>query len=127
MNNLDLTDFIDAEEGRDEVASYGCKNCGATTNLTDFWPDDQPKPVTLCEDCCEAQAAVEAEADRLSALPSCDYRLMIIDRSETVQQLVNALRAHDMTPCFACASTRKTVQTDRLYVNPAAVCCEGVA
>lgn len=65
---------------------------------------------------------------QLAALPSCDYRLMIIDRSETVQQLVNALRAHDQAQCIACSSTRKTVQSDRMYINPAAVCCEqGVA
>ncbi len=126
-NHLKLSDWIDAEEGRDNPYEYACQNCKATSDLYDYWPDDQPKSVLLCNDCCEAQAAVEAEANTLAALPSCDYRAMLIDRAETVQQLVNVLKAHDQAACIACSSTRKTVQSDRLYVNPAAVCCEGVA
>jgi len=30
-------------------------------------------------------------------------------------------------PCVACGSTRKTVQSDRVLLNPAAVCCGEVA
>lgn len=107
---------------------FNCNTTPALTDLNDYWPDDQPKAVRLCDDCMEEQQRVEAEANQLAALPSCEYRQMIIDCSETVQQLVNALRAHDQQQCFACSSTRKTVQSDRLYVSPAAVCCEqGVA
>jgi hypothetical protein len=107
---------------------FNCKTTPALADLNDYWPDDQPKPIRLCDDCMKEQQRVEAEADQLAALPSCDFRQMLIDRAETVGQLVNLLKAHDQAECFSCASTRKAVQSDRLYLNPAAVCCEqGVA
>lgn len=37
-----------------------------------------------------------------------------------------ALRAHQ-AECARCGSTAATVQTDRLHLNSAAVCCEGKA
>lgn len=79
-----------------------CLNCNATSNLNDYWPDDQPKAVLLCDDCMEAQQRLEKQADELAALPSCECRQMLIDHAETVQQLVNSLRSHDQQGCMLC-------------------------
>ena len=38
-------------------------------------------------------------------------------------EMLALLQAH-ITECTHCGSTAATVQTDRLYVDPAAVCCE---
>jgi hypothetical protein len=83
-----------------------CFNCETTENLNDYWPDDQPKAVLLCEDCMAEQQRIERLANDLAKLPSCDYRLMLMDKAETVQQLVNVLRAHDMTSCASCVAAQ---------------------
>ena len=38
-------------------------------------------------------------------------------------EMLALLRAH-IAECVRCGSRAATVQTDRLYLNPAAVCCE---
>jgi hypothetical protein len=110
------------------MSGYGtikCENCGTRRGLVEeLWTADGRKPL-LCEECAESVRALEAEADTLAELPSCEARQRIIDRAESTEGLVNALRAHDMIQCAACASTARTVADDRLYCNPAAVCCEG--
>jgi hypothetical protein len=115
-----------AQEKRDSdcAAVNACTNCETTRGyLNTIWINDSAFPVLLCEDCAEEVHRIEAEADRLAALQSsCDRRALLIDRAQTTGELVNLLRAHDME-CVICGSTRKTVVSDRLYVNSAAVCC----
>jgi hypothetical protein len=104
-----------------------CENCQTTSGCIEtVFTDDGRKPL-LCEDCADELRRVERLADELAAKPSCEFRQAIIDRAETTEGLVNALRAHDLVQCIACASTARTVADDRLLVNLAAVCCEGMA
>lgn len=121
MNNA----TSNAQEKRDFCAAVNaCTNCETTRGyLNTIWIDDKPFPVLLCEECAEEVRRIEAEADALAALQTtCDRRAMLIDRAESTAELVNLLRAHD-TECAVCGSSRKTVVSDRLYVNSAAVCC----
>ena len=97
-----------------------CINCETTTNLNDYWPDDRDRSVLMCDDCMEEQRRVERLANEMAALPSCDYRAMIIDRAETVQQLVNQLRSHDQS--CSCAAKRP-VQSEGLVPATAGVAC----
>jgi hypothetical protein len=41
----------------------------------------------------------------------------------TEEEMLSLLRAH-IAECALCGSTASTVQTDRLFVNSAAVCCD---
>lgn len=122
-------DHIDFDEGRDYAAPPKCFNCQAkSTNGTwlSEYTTETGEEILLCDECREEEARVERKADELAKLPSCDYRAMIVDQAHSSRELANLLEAHDLY-CEACRSTRKTVQDDRLYVQPAAVCCEGRA
>jgi hypothetical protein len=44
----------------------------------------------------------------------------------TEGEMLLLLRAH-IAECAHCGSTAATVQADRLYLNPAAVCCDRLA
>jgi hypothetical protein len=82
-----------------------CFNCETKNDwylMSEVEVDGQT--VTVCDDCREEMERIDSEADRLTALPSCDYRAMIIDRAQTSRQLVNELRAHDMNGCHGCRS-----------------------
>jgi hypothetical protein len=109
-----------------ENAPDGCASCDRTDAVLFDITTEDDQHLRMCGECCDEERRIERLADELAAMPSCDTRAMIIDLGETTRALVNQLQAHDMS-CAACASTRKTVQSDRLHVNPAAVCCEGVA
>lgn len=125
MSNPD----IDFKEKADFFFSVvpACANCKATGILNEYWTEDD-RHLLLCDDCAEEEARTEKLADQLAAaeLPSCGIRQQVIESAETTRGLVNAVRAHDQV-CACCASTRKTVTEDRLYVAPAAVCREGRA
>ena len=110
-----------------EAAVNACENCGTTHgSIEEVWTDDGRKPL-LCEECAEEVRHLEAQANALAAQAGCAEREAVANSCESTEQLVNTLRAHDMAQCAACASTRGTVTADRLYVDPAAVCCEGKA
>src|SRR5689334_21643432 len=113
------------------AVSEFCSNCQAASAdgvySVQIWPDELDKPVSVCEDCAAEVKRVEGEAAALCLLPSCEERQRIMDGTLTVAGMVNALRAHDMIQCAACLSDRKTVQSDRMYVDAAAVCCKEVA
>lgn len=91
-------------------APLGCINCGSTENLMDIWPDDSDKSVRACYDCCEEIRRVEAIADQLAALPSCDVRQAIIDNTDTTRIMVNALTAHDQA--CGCAKRKMPHSSD---------------
>jgi protein-arginine kinase activator protein McsA len=90
------------------AAVLACENCGATEGFIDWiYTDDGRKP-HLCEDCIEEQRRIERMADEMSSVPSaCQTRQQIIDESETVQELVNRSRGHDLIGCAECGATRK--------------------
>lgn len=106
---MQATEYIDLDEGRDFAAPPACHNCGAKAS-DGTWLT----PVALhgaildnawaCDDCMAEEARLEAEGGALALLPSCDERQRIIDRAESVAQLVNQLRAHDQTGCPDCAA-----------------------
>ena len=56
--------------------------------------------------------------------PAC--LIAAYEHAETEAEMLALLRFH-IAECAHCGSTTATVQTDRLYVNPAAVCCERLA
>lgn len=48
--------------------------------------------------------------------------------ADCVEELaLEALQDQEPPTCWQCGSERKTVVSDRLYVNPVAVCCSEVA
>jgi hypothetical protein len=53
--------------------------------------------------------------------PAC--LIAAYEHGETEDEMLSLLRAH-IVECTNCGSTAGTVQTDRLYLNLAAVCCE---
>jgi hypothetical protein len=53
--------------------------------------------------------------------PAC--LIAAYEHGTTEDEMLSLLRAH-VAQCVHCGSTAATVQTDRLYLNPAAVCCE---
>ena len=55
------------------------------------------------------------------------YKCLDCDGVFEPQELERALFALQGAGCFECGSTRKTVESDRLYVNSLAVCCGEVA
>jgi len=81
-----------------------CFNCNAKDSIENPVESHliEGKWLPLCDECYGEELRIESEADRLSALPSCDRRAMIIDRAETTRQLVNELRAHDLSGCPSC-------------------------
>lgn len=109
-----------------ETPRDGCANCDRTDAILFDFSTDDGKQLRMCDDCCAEERGLELLADQLAAAPSCDRRAMIVDLADTTRGLVNQLQAHDLS-CAVCASTRKTVSEDRLYVAPGAVCCEEVA
>ncbi len=50
---------------------FNCQTIPALADLNDYWPDDQPKPVLLCDDCLKEQQRVEKLADELAAPGWC--------------------------------------------------------
>jgi len=68
---------------------------------------DGRKPL-LCEDCAGEVRRLEGEADALAARRGCDERVALMNSTESTEQFVNALRAHDMMPCAGCAAARAT-------------------
>lgn len=118
---------FDSQEKHDFLSSAAvleCANCETTVGPIETYMTDDGKQLRLCGDCCETERRMEQRANELAALPSCDARQQIIDTATTTRGLTFGLVSHDLA-CVACASTRKTVQDDRLYVAPGAVCCEG--
>jgi len=103
--------FEDLHPGPGPGPVCACINCGATrasgADLSEFWPDDQPKPIVLCDDCAAEVRRIERYADELAKLPSCDVRAKIIDDATTTRGLVHALTAHDQSGCVHCYSVRK--------------------
>lgn len=112
---MEATDYIDADEGREFATSKACYNCGAKSSdgtwLSEFCTYEGTE-VLACDECIAEERRIEAEGDRLAALPSCEERQRIIDHSETVQVLVNALKAHDQTGCADCAAVPVPVCDD---------------
>ena len=97
---------------RASAAVLACHHCGTTGGyIEEIWTDDGGKPL-LCEDCAGEVRRLEKLADELAAAPSCQQRQQILDTVETTTELVNRLRAHDMTPCIACASARTSAALD---------------
>jgi hypothetical protein len=87
-----------------ESPADACENCGTTRGfINEIWTDDGRMPL-LCEDCAAEVRRLEMLADELAARPGCEERAALVDSCEGTWQLVNALRAHDMTPCTGCAS-----------------------
>jgi hypothetical protein len=77
-----------------------------------------------CDDCAGEARHVEEETINILA-PFCPEQVGIVNSAQSVGQLANGLRAHQLIECVHCTSTRKTVLEDRLYLSTAAVCCEG--
>jgi hypothetical protein len=125
---MEPLDYIDLDEGRNTPFAHRCTDCGAKSShgvwLTEYTLPENVN-LLLCDDCITEQKKVETAADELAVLPSCEARQRIVERpNKTVQQLVNALLAHDLG-CAECASTRKAAQEDRTSVTPAAVKSDG--
>jgi hypothetical protein len=90
--------------GDDPRDGHACQNCSATDgDITQIWTDDGTRP-WLCDDCAQEVRRLERAADELASVPSCELRQQILDTLETTAQLVNRLRAHDMSQCAGCAS-----------------------
>jgi hypothetical protein len=53
--------------------------------------------------------------------PAC--MIAAYESGTTEAEMLTLLRAH-IAECVHCGSTAATVQTDRLWLNPAAVCCD---
>jgi hypothetical protein len=105
----------------ESAAVATCGNCGRTGRRLTYLADWSHMS---CDDCAAEGEHVEEEIVRLSS-PLCPEQATIMNTAETIGELANRLRAHELTECVACASTGKTVIEDRLHVNPAAICCEG--
>ncbi len=82
-----------------------CVNCETTEGwLTEYRTDDAQE-LLLCEDCCNAEAAIEREADQLARIDSdCPVRNAILDAAGSTRRLVVSLRAHDQGQCVHCAT-----------------------
>jgi hypothetical protein len=52
--------------------------------------------------------------------PAC--LIAAYEHGQTEDEMLSLLRAH-IAECAHCGSTAATVQTDRLWLNPAAACC----
>lgn len=106
---------IDADEGRETVASNSCYNCRAKSS-DGTWLNDYTTPEGLrfqaCDDCIAEAHRVEQEACELADRPGCDERLQLIDKAQTVNILVNRLKAHDQAGCPACAAVRSLAPCD---------------
>jgi hypothetical protein len=81
----------------------------------------------LCDDCAAADRKLDLEADALVALSSCPVREEIIDATTSIKAMVEALKAHDLTQCAACAATRRPMVKDRPHMDLESVCHEGRA
>jgi hypothetical protein len=124
MSVDDCFDY-DFTEKVDFYCSSGppCGDCHTPTDassLYDVWTDDGRR-LLLCEECAAKIRALEALADQLLVMPSCQERLRIIDCAISTADLVKALRAHDEAQCVYCASTRKTIHHRSHVTAPAAV------
>lgn len=67
-------------------------------------------------ECCRVRS------DDLPSEPICPALRAMLMQAETAGELPGLVKLHAIT-CVHCASDQATVQTDRLYVNPDAVCC----
>ena len=89
-----------------------CESCGEQTYRGRIWNAEH-----------ELWAAVDCSCNVPDVLPSCPTRYALVCEAATINQMCLALRAHE-AECVHCGCTKKTVVSDRLTVNPAAVCCE---
>jgi hypothetical protein len=98
-----------------------CANCNTHHDwyLLSEYQTPTGETLLLCDECREEEERIERLADQMAALPSCDYRAMIIDREQSTRVLVNALRAHDMS---CSCSLRKPITAELLApIAPAAL------
>jgi hypothetical protein len=103
-----------------------CANCQSPDSITNPVETHMIEGAwtPLCDECMEERQRIERKADELAALPSCDYRAMIIDREQSAAVLVNALRAHDLS----CSCTiRKPIVAELVAVMAPAVLEGGIA
>ena len=89
-----------------------CESCGEPTHRGRVWNVEHVLWV-----------AVDCSCNAPDVLPSCPTRYALVCEAATINQMCLALRAHE-AECVHCGCTKKTVVSDRLTVNPAAVCCE---
>jgi len=82
----------------------GCGNCGATT---EGWQSG------LCNECREEDNRIERLAAELASVPSCESRQRIIERAQSAAEVVNGLRAHDMSGCGLCRALTQASETRR--------------
>jgi hypothetical protein len=88
-----------------------CQNCNTTRGPIDTISTDDGETLRLCEDCCEETRRIEALADQLAGMPSCEIRQQLIEMAETVRGMVHGLRAHDMA--CSCSTVRKSAVAAR--------------
>ena len=107
--------------------SAECERCGRTDNL-------KPRAGLMVCYGCQKELDRAAWVAKHEAPLTGDKALLYSDdqpacliaayeHGETEDEMLSLLRAH-VAECAHCGSTAATVQTDRIYINPAAVCCE---
>jgi hypothetical protein len=124
----DHEDYDNCTARRDFYAPAAeCERCGRMDELK------ERDGLMCCYDCQEEldQTAWDAKHDApltgdkallyADEQPAC--LVAAYEHGATEDEMLALLRAH-IAECVHCGSTAATVQTDRLYLNPAAVCCE---
>lgn len=78
------------------MTPVACANCDTTRGPIRYLDTDDRLWLPFCDDCAEAERAMEAKAYQLRDLPSCEVRQALIDQSGgTACHLMNVLTAHD--------------------------------
>jgi hypothetical protein len=89
-----------------------CGSCGAEV--------PELFPCTWDTDLMVGQCCVEPCTEESTGCLALDAVIM---QASNLDEICSAVKAHE-AECARCGSTAATVQTDRLYLNPFAVCCE---
>jgi hypothetical protein len=129
--NDNYEDYDNCIAKRDFYApAADCERCGRMDDLKER--DGQ----MVCFDCQEGLdraawvAKYEAPLTGVRALLYADEQpgrlISAYGHGSSEEEMLSLLRAH-IAECAHCGSTAATVQTDRLYLNPAAVCCDRLA
>lgn len=115
------------EDGTFCAAGDRCENCNST-GFYDAILTDDGQQLLLCDDCIGEQRRIEAQASALAIRPVvCEEREQIVNHASSVGELLNRLRGHDVV-CSQCGSGKRTVQSDRLWLDLAdSSCCGEVA